>query len=106
MKDSKVVHCKQEPYDVLIDRTTKWGNPYSYKKSKSALYQVKNRKEAIAKYEEWLTEQIEKGELDIEELRGKILGCWCKPSSCHGDVIIKKLQQIDDDKNSIWNILD
>ena len=24
----KVVHCKKEYYDVLIDRTTKWGNPF------------------------------------------------------------------------------
>jgi hypothetical protein len=24
----RVVHCKREPHDVLIDRTTKWGNPY------------------------------------------------------------------------------
>lgn len=22
------------------------------------------------------------------ELRGKILGCWCKPLDCHGDVLI------------------
>ena len=21
------------------------------------------------------------------ELKGKVLGCWCKPASCHGDVI-------------------
>lgn len=25
---TKVVHCQKEPYDVLIDRTTKWGNPW------------------------------------------------------------------------------
>ena len=23
------------------------------------------------------------------ELKGKILGCWCKPLPCHGDIIIK-----------------
>jgi hypothetical protein len=21
------------------------------------------------------------------ELRGKVLGCWCKPLDCHGDVL-------------------
>jgi len=25
---AKVVHCKKEFYDILIDRTTKWGNPF------------------------------------------------------------------------------
>jgi hypothetical protein len=23
----------------------------------------------------------------IEELKGKVLGCFCKPNACHGDVI-------------------
>jgi hypothetical protein len=22
----------------------------------------------------------------LDELRGKTLGCWCKPDPCHGDV--------------------
>lgn len=21
----------------------------------------------------------------VKELRGKVLGCWCKPAACHGD---------------------
>jgi hypothetical protein len=24
---------------------------------------------------------------DLHELKGKILGCWCSPKSCHGDVL-------------------
>jgi hypothetical protein len=23
----------------------------------------------------------------LGELRGKVLGCWCKPALCHGDVL-------------------
>lgn len=30
--------------------------------------------------------------LAVEELRGKILGCWCSPEPCHGDVIVKYLE--------------
>ena len=30
---------------------------------------------------------------DIEELRGKVLGCWCKPSPCHGDILLKILDE-------------
>lgn len=26
---------------------------------------------------------------DIRELRGKTLGCWCKPKACHGNVLLK-----------------
>jgi hypothetical protein len=53
-----------------------------------------------------LTAQIDKGELDITELKDKVLGCWCKPLNCHGDVILKKLQELENEKNAIWNILD
>ena len=25
----------------------------------------------------------------LHELKGKQLGCWCKPNQCHGDILIK-----------------
>lgn len=30
---------------------------------------------------------------DIDELRGKVLGCFCKPHPCHGDVLVELLGQ-------------
>lgn len=27
----------------------------------------------------------------FEGLRGKCLGCWCKPAPCHGDVLVELL---------------
>jgi len=24
----------------------------------------------------------------LPELRGKVLGCWCAPKACHGDVLV------------------
>ena len=26
---------------------------------------------------------------DLDELKGKTLGCWCKPNNCHGDILIE-----------------
>jgi hypothetical protein len=26
---------------------------------------------------------------NIGELKGKTLGCWCKPEACHGDVLVE-----------------
>ena len=81
MKLTTVVHCKKEPYDILIDRRTKWGNPYSIGKDGT-------REEVIAKYKNYLIMNREL--LDaIPELFGKTLGCWCKPQACHGDVLAK-----------------
>jgi hypothetical protein len=25
----------------------------------------------------------------LGEIRGKVLGCWCKPAACHGDVLAR-----------------
>ena len=42
---------------------------------------------------------IESGLIDdIDELDGKVLGCWCKPKSCHGDVLIRVLNTRVNDK--------
>jgi hypothetical protein len=81
-----VVHCEKEPYDILIDRTTVWGNPYSHKDGTLAKYRVKTRSEAIQKYREYI---LDNPELlaRLPELRDKVLGCWCKPAACHGDVL-------------------
>lgn len=83
---TKVVHCKRDAYDVYIGRPSKWGNPYSHKPGTKAEIQVATREEAISKYREWI---LSRPELlaALHELRGKVLGCWCKPAACHGDVL-------------------
>lgn len=86
----KIVHCKKEPYDVYIGRPSKWGNPFTHKDDGETLakYTVSSREEAVESYRDW----IENGEgkhllKDLPELKGKTLGCWCKPLSCHGDIL-------------------
>jgi hypothetical protein len=32
----------------------------------------------------------------LPSLRGKVLGCWCKPKACHGDVLVNMLNQMTD----------
>lgn len=29
----------------------------------------------------------------LKKLRGKRLGCWCAPAPCHGDVLVRLLQE-------------
>lgn len=78
-------------FDIKIDRSTKWGNPYSHKTGTKASFKVNSLEESLRCYEIWLDGKILSGQLNIEELRGKVLGCWCKPKKCHGDIILKKL---------------
>ena len=91
-----VVHCKKESYDIYIGRPSKWGNPFTHIKGNTkAEFIVDTREDSIKAYEEWITTGDGKHLLkNLTELKGKILGCWCKPKSCHGDVLIKLLDQI------------
>jgi hypothetical protein len=82
---TKVVHCRKDKYDVLIDRTTKWGNPFKIGKDGT-------REEVVAKYETWIRKHPKLLSC-LSELEGKILGCWCKPEACHGDVLIKLIEE-------------
>ena len=79
MKKCTVVNHKTEKHDVYIGRPGKWGNPYSIGKDGS-------RSEVIEKYRKYLLANKELLN-DLHELDGKILGCWCKPKACHGDVL-------------------
>lgn len=86
---AKVVHCKKDRYDVYIGRGSKFGNPYSHKEGTAAAWVVETREDAIRLYEEWLRAQPELVETVKKELKGKTLGCWCKPLACHGDVLLQ-----------------
>jgi len=82
-----VVHCKREPFDIYIGRPSKWGNPFKIGKDG-------NREEVIELYRNYIiaTPHLL---LSLPELRGKILGCWCAPKACHGDVLIELLEEFD-----------
>lgn len=76
---TRVVHCKRERYDVYIGRPGPWGNPY-------VLGRDGDRAQVIAAYERYL---LSRQDLmaRLSELRGRVLGCWCSPEPCHGDVL-------------------
>jgi hypothetical protein len=87
-QEPKVVHCKKEPFDVYVGRGSIWGNPYSHKEGTLAKFVVGSRKEAVEKFEAYLLSN-EELMAKIGELKGKTLWCFCKPKSCHGDVLLK-----------------
>ena len=76
---TKVVHCKKAHFDVYIGRPSKWGNPYRLKDGEP-------RDVCLARYREWLMQQPHLLAA-LGEIKGKVLGCWCKPLECHGDIL-------------------
>lgn len=82
-----VVHCRKEPFDIYIGRPGKWGNPFSHLSNSAAQFRVATRNDAIEAFRKWILTQPALLK-DIKELKGKVLGCWCRPNlACHGDVL-------------------
>jgi hypothetical protein len=78
---AQVVHCKHEAYDVYIGRPSKWGNPFVTPRDGT-------REQVIAQYREWVVRQTKLMDA-LPEIKGKILGCWCSPRPCHGDILVE-----------------
>ncbi len=80
---------------VYVGRPSKWGNPFTHQGDRRptlASHFVATRAEAVARYEEWVRAQPHLMAA-LDELRGKVLGCWCAPLPCHADVLVKLLRE-------------
>ena len=75
-----VVHCKKSAFDCYIVRPSIWGNPFR-------IGPDGDRGTVIAKYRAWIATQPELIAKARVELKGRVLGCFCAPLSCHGDVL-------------------
>lgn len=67
---------------VYIGRGSPWGNPYVIGKHGT-------RDEVIDRY---IAEVLPN--LDVSELKGKNLVCFCKPARCHGDYLSAKANEL------------
>lgn len=105
MDDAKTtvvnLHHKVE-YDVYIGRAGHgqdgyFGNPILIGKKCPICSEIHQRSATIACFKQYFYNRLE---IDIEfknrilELRGKRLGCFCKPKECHGDVIVDYLNNL------------
>lgn len=88
---TRVVNLRVEDYDEYIGRGSIWGNPYSHKHGTKAQYVVGSRQEAIDKYREYVLNRPDLMS-ELITLDGKVLGCYCKPLACHGDVLLELLE--------------
>jgi len=81
-----VVHCKRDKYDIYIGRGSKWGNPYSIGVDGT-------REEVIEKYKQYIVTQTHLMDT-LPELIGKRLACFCHPQACHGDILVKLVNEL------------
>ena len=76
------------PFDVYVGRHSYgyrdqgWENPFKIGREGT-------RGEVVQKYEDWIHAQPELMAKAKRELKCKVLGCWCAPHACHGDVLAR-----------------
>ena len=102
-----VVNKYQSEDGIYIGRGSPLGNPYSCKDGTKAIYKSDSREESIEAFEWYMRERIDAGDTSIiaeleriyaqartstEEHPTK-LKCFCKPKSCHGDIIVKVIKE-------------
>tara|TARA_Y100000034_G_scaffold34222_1_gene41948 strand:- start:17454 stop:17693 length:240 start_codon:yes stop_codon:yes gene_type:complete len=68
---TKVVHINTNLHTRYIGRPSIYGNPF-------AIGRDGTREEVILKYKEYFYKKIQQDE---------ILGCYCAPKACHGNII-------------------
>ena len=78
-RETRIVNKYKDPFDIYIGRGTIWGNPFQIGRDGG-------REKVILKYKEYI---LDKPELlkELPKIKGRILGCFCKPKTCHGDVL-------------------
>ena len=95
MKTKVVNKYHKVDYDIYIGRGSIWGNPFSTKDSKYSVNRVDTKEEALLRYEQYILSRPELC-MKLKELEGKTLACFCKPKDCHGDILVKLIE------NTVW----
>lgn len=85
----------QKPTSVYIGRNMSfyikgatgsiWQNPFKLKKY--------GRDECLQLYEQYIRNNKELM-MKLHTLKGKELGCFCHPEQCHGDILIKLVNEL------------
>jgi len=95
---ARVVNLYKEKYDIYIGRPGKgrdgyYGNPFPLKTPATE----SDLAECLRLYREYFYQRLDEDiefRIKILALKEKVLGCFCKPKGCHGDVIVEYLEGV------------
>jgi hypothetical protein len=90
IQDCDVYIGRRINYGGWVLEESPWANPFKLpQKPKPTPEQVQA---VLDKYEAYVRAKP-KLMARLGELQGKRLGCWCKPKPCHGDVLVKLVEE-------------
>lgn len=99
--ETKAVNVRTDEFDVYVGRCcnrardprcrigSEFANHYSMAEH--------TRSDAIEKYRKWLHWKFNADpdfRTRLLALKGKRLGCWCKPKACHADVLVELIEEL------------
>jgi len=79
---ASVVNLTKEPHDIYCGRRSSWGNPF-------VIGSDGDREEVISKSKRYILNRLNRcsGVSILSKMKGKKLGCFCAPLTCHVDFI-------------------
>ncbi len=81
----RVKGWRMPPNTVSVTRPGKWSNPF-----KVGVGEFRDIDSCLRAYREYLMDCIDCGLLDVSEIRGKDLACFCSlEQKCHADILIE-----------------
>lgn len=97
-----VVNVRTDEFDVYVGRPVsrskdprcRVGSPF---RNPFKAPDESSRPAAIIAFEMKIRDQLRhsaKLRAQLLSLDGKRLGCWCKPKACHGDVLVKLIEEL------------
>ena len=102
MSETRVVNLYKESYDIYIGRPGRGvdgylGNPIRTGEVCPVCYKIHTEKgSTLPCYKVYLGFRVEADEsfrTRLLSLKGRVLGCFCKPKACHGDIIVEWLEK-------------
>jgi hypothetical protein len=94
------VDRRNKNYDVYIGRAwaglpaSKWANPFRVRLNQPETREERQR--VISAYEKYIRNKPDLMAA-IPELVDQVLGCWCYPEECHGDVLVRLVKEFQSD---------
>ena len=85
-----VVNKNSSAFDVYIGRPSLYGNPF-------AIGPDGTRKQVLQKFQQYFDDRMARDTAyrkAVLDLKGKRLGCFCKPRACHGDIYVAYLEPV------------
>ncbi|MBS7699201.1 MULTISPECIES: DUF4326 domain-containing protein [unclassified Chelatococcus] len=87
---------RMPPNTAKVDRSTKWGNPWTIAKAREAGYLGTDdelRAMCVQCFRNAMVNglpAVDRIRADLRQLRGKNLACWCPPDQpCHADILLE-----------------